>query len=54
MNDQALDTPDSSQSDIVGISIISEKFPSTMDTFWFAVRYDVIVNPFDFVSVQNS
>jgi hypothetical protein len=44
----------SSQKDIVGRSIISEKFPSTLDTFWFTVRDDVVVNPFDFVSVDNS
>jgi uncharacterized protein len=38
---------------IVGKSIISEKFPSTMDSFWFVVGYDAVINPFDFVSVDN-
>jgi uncharacterized protein len=37
----------------VGKTIISEKFLSTMDGFWFSVYQDVIINPFDFVSVEN-
>ena len=37
----------------VGKTIISEKFPSTMDGFWFSVNYGTIINPFDFVSVEN-
>lgn len=37
----------------VGKTIISEKFPSTMDSFWFSVYQGVIINPFDFVSVEN-
>lgn len=37
----------------VGKTIISEKFPSTMDDFWFSVNYGTIINPFDFVSVEN-
>src|ERR671921_1051817 len=37
----------------VGQTIISERFPSTMDGFWFSVNQDIIINPFDFVSVEN-
>jgi uncharacterized protein len=37
----------------VGKTIISEKFPSTMDGFWFSVNQNIIINPFDFVSVEN-
>ncbi|MDQ3839872.1 MAG: hypothetical protein M3297_11455 [Thermoproteota archaeon] len=37
----------------VGRTIISEKFPSTMDGFWFSVNQNIIINPFDFVSVEN-
>ena len=37
----------------VGKTIISEKFPSTMDGFWFSVNYGTVINPFDFVSVEN-
>jgi len=37
----------------VGKTIISEKFPSTMDGFWFSVNPNTIIVPFDFVSVEN-
>lgn len=37
----------------IGKTIISEKFPSTMDGFWFSVNQGIIINPFDFVSVDN-
>ena len=37
----------------VGKTVISEKFPSTMDGFWFSINQDIIINPFDFVSVEN-
>ena len=37
----------------VGLTIVSDKFPITMDNFWFAVDSEVIVNPFDFVTVKN-
>ena len=38
---------------VIGKSIISEKFPSTMDSFWFVVEYEAIINHIDFVSVDN-
>src|ERR687891_894960 len=37
----------------IGLTIVSDKFPITMDTFWFAINSRVIVNPFDFVTVKN-
>jgi uncharacterized protein len=37
----------------VGKTVISEKFPSTMDSFWFSINRGIIINPFDFVSVEN-
>ena len=38
---------------LIGLTIVSDKFPITMDTFWFAINSRVIVNPFDFVTVKN-
>jgi uncharacterized protein len=37
----------------VGRTVVSDKFPITTDGFWFALGSDVIVNPFDFVTVEN-
>lgn len=37
----------------IGRTIESEKFPITMDEFWFSIIPDVIVGPFDFVCVDN-
>jgi uncharacterized protein len=37
----------------IGKTIVSDKFPITMDDFWFATNLTVIVNPFDFVTVEN-
>jgi uncharacterized protein len=37
----------------IGKSIVTEQFPSTMDLFWFVVEDNVVINPFDFVSVEN-
>src|SRR5919205_1314101 len=37
----------------VGQTIVSDKFPITMDSFWFAVNSNVIINPFDFVTAEN-
>src|ERR671915_214573 len=38
---------------LIGLTIVSDKFPITMDTFWFAINSRVIVNPFDFITVEN-
>ena len=37
----------------IGRTIVSDKFPIAMDNFWFAINSNVIVNPFDFVTVKN-
>jgi hypothetical protein len=37
----------------VGKTIISKEFPSNMDAFWFSVNEGMIINSFDFVSVEN-
>ena len=37
----------------IGKTIVSDKFPITTDSFWFALNTHVIVNPFDFVTVGN-
>ena len=37
----------------IGRTIVSDKFPITMDSFWFVINSNVIVNPFDFVTVKN-
>jgi DNA helicase HerA-like ATPase len=37
----------------IGRTIVSDKFPITMDNFWFAIDSNVIVNPFDFITVKN-
>ena len=46
----SLNTPDLTD---IGKTIVSDKFPITTDSFWFALDTDVIVNPFDFVTVGN-
>ena len=37
----------------IGITFISEKFSSTTGSFWTVLNPGVIINPFDFVSVDN-
>jgi uncharacterized protein len=37
----------------IGKTMVSDKFPITTDSFWFALSSNVIVNPFDFVTVEN-
>ena len=37
----------------VGKTVISKEFPSNMDGFWFSVNEGMIINSFDFVSVEN-
>src|SRR5688572_15844088 len=37
----------------IGKTIASEKFLNTMDSFWFALNPQVIINSFDFVTVDN-
>jgi DNA helicase HerA-like ATPase len=37
----------------IGKTIVSDKFPITMDNFWFALNSNVVANPFDFITVEN-
>jgi hypothetical protein len=37
----------------IGITIVSDKHPNTIDSFWFAIRPEAVVNPFDFVTVEH-
>ncbi|HEU4605632.1 MAG TPA: hypothetical protein VFS46_05280 [Nitrososphaera sp.] len=37
----------------VGRTLASEKFPNNMDGFWFSIRPDIVLNPFDFVTVKH-
>ena len=37
----------------IGTTFISEKFSSTIDSFWVVLNSETIINPFDFVSVDN-
>jgi uncharacterized protein len=37
----------------IGKTIVSDRFPITMDNFWFALNSNVIANPFDFITVEN-
>jgi hypothetical protein len=38
----------------IGKTFVSDIHPNTIDSFWFAVKPDIIVNPFDYVTVQQS
>ena len=37
----------------IGKTIVSNRFLNTIDEFWFIINSNMIVNPFDFVSVKN-
>ena len=37
----------------IGKTIASEWFLNTMDGFWFALKPNIIINSFDFVTVEN-
>jgi uncharacterized protein len=39
--------------DNIGKTFISEKFSNTIDSFWVIINHGVLINPFDFVSVDN-
>ena len=49
-DDISLNPPDLS---LIGQTFVSDKFPITMDNFWFAINSKVVVNPFDFITVKN-
>lgn len=37
----------------VGITFISEGFSNSIDSFWIILNPEILINPFDFVSVDN-
>lgn len=37
----------------IGKTLASDRFPNTMDSFWFSVNPDIIISPFDFVTVRH-
>ena len=37
----------------IGKTLASDRFPNTMDSFWFSIHPGVIVSPFDFVMVRH-
>src|SRR6188472_116509 len=38
----------------IGKTFVSYKHENTIDSFWFAIKADIIVNPFDYVTVEQS
>src|SRR5919197_6351876 len=38
----------------IGKTIISDRHPNTIDSFWFALAPGTIVKPFDFVTIEQS
>jgi hypothetical protein len=42
-----------SRNDDIGRTLATERFLNTMDSFWFSINPDVIINPFDFVTVKH-
>ena len=40
-------------SKVVGLSFISEKLSNTTDNFWMIISSNTLLNPFDFVKVEN-
>src|ERR687885_674653 len=37
----------------IGKTLASDRFPNTMDSFWFSINHDIIISPFDFVTVKH-
>ena len=37
----------------VGITFVSENFSNSIDSFWIIIKPEILINPFDFVSVEN-
>ncbi|HJT85692.1 MAG TPA: hypothetical protein VJ697_14515 [Nitrososphaeraceae archaeon] len=53
MSSQDFDKSDLTTSDIIGKTIQFDKYQITMDEFWFSIFEDIIIAPFDFISVEN-
>jgi uncharacterized protein len=37
----------------LGITFVSENFSNSIDTFWIIIKPEILINPFDFISVEN-
>jgi uncharacterized protein len=37
----------------IGTTVASEKFPNNTDSFWFSVGSEIMISPFDFVTVKH-
>src|SRR5689334_9942179 len=50
-NDGIVDYDDNAE---IGNTIISDRHPNTIDSFWFVLAPGTIAKPFDFVTVEQS
>jgi uncharacterized protein len=56
-NDDIVDYDDNAchyNNDEIGNTIISDKHPNTIDSFWFVLAPGTIAKPFDFITVEQS
>ena len=37
----------------LGITFVSENFSNSIDSFWIIIKPEFLINPFDFISVEN-
>src|SRR6476469_6196735 len=37
----------------IGITFVSENFSNSIDSFWIIIKPEILINPFDFISVEN-
>ncbi|MDF0681232.1 MAG: hypothetical protein P0116_09730 [Candidatus Nitrosocosmicus sp.] len=37
----------------IGITFVSENFSNSIDSFWMIIKPEILINPFDFISVEN-
>ena len=40
-------------SKLIGITFVSENFSNSIDSFWIIIKPEILINPFDFISVEN-
>ena len=37
----------------IGITFVSENFSNSIDSFWIIIKPEILINPFDYISVEN-
>ena len=37
----------------IGITFVSENYSNSIDSFWIMIKPEILMNPFDFISVEN-